>query len=295
MKTILVPTDFSDHALFALKVAASIAKKINAKINLVHVYNLPSVGFEQNEYSVKFYREINTRVEGQITELSRLDFLEGIDVKKYIITDRLMWEIVKDERFKDSDLIVMGSHGESEFSKVFIGSNTEKFVRLADSPVLIIKNEIEDFVVNKMVFISNFFEESYAVFDKIKFFVDLYNVHIYLLKVITPKEFEPTPVSQKLMDSFIKKFKLKNCSVNIYNSQNIESGIIEFSEEVKADLIVIETHGRTGFAHLIHGSLAEDIVKHEAKPVLSIKIPALSKSALRFMGYRNDYENWGNE
>ncbi|RLD68490.1 MAG: universal stress protein [Bacteroidetes bacterium] len=295
MKTILVPTDFSDHALFALKVAASVAKKINAMINIVHVYNLPSSGFEQNEYSIKFYSEIYTRAEGQIAKLSLLDFLEGIDVKTHIIKDRLMWEIVKDERFKDSDLIVMGSHGESEFSKVFIGSNTEKFVRLADSPVLTIKNEIEDFVVNKMVFTSNFFEESYAVFEKIKFFVDLYNVHIYLLKVITPKEFEPTPVSQKLMDSFIKKFKIKNCSVNIYNSQNIESGIIEFSEEVKADLIAIETHGRTGFAHLIHGSLAEDIVKHEAKPVLSIKIPALSKSALRFMGYRNDYDNWGNE
>jgi len=79
----------------------------------------------------------------------------------------------------------------------------------------------------------------------------------------------------------------------MYNAHNIENGIIDFSNEINADLIAIETHGRTGFAHLINGSLAEDIVKHETKPVLSIKIPALPLSVSNFMTY--DYENWGNE
>lgn len=55
MKTILVPTDFSDHALFALKVAASIARKINAKIYLVHNFSIPSEGFD-NAY---FYEDMN--------------------------------------------------------------------------------------------------------------------------------------------------------------------------------------------------------------------------------------------
>lgn len=295
MKTILVPTDFSDHALYALKVAASIAKKINAMINLVHVYSLPTAEIGEYFYYDKFYQEIKIRAEERMAELFKSEFLKGIDIKKHFVTNMLMWEIIKSDRFKNSDLIVIGSHGESGFSKIFIGSNTEKIVRLADSPVLTIKNEIEDFGVKNMVFASNFFEESYTVFKKIKFFADLYNTHIYLLKVITPKEFEPTPVSLKLVNSFIKKFDLKNYTVNIYNSSNIEKGIIDFSDEINADLIAIETHGRTGLAHLINGSLAEDIVKHEPKPVLSIKIPALSVSASKFMGYRDDYGNWGGE
>ena len=58
MKTILVPTDFSDHALYALKVAASIAKKINAAIKLVHVYNLPSYVFTEDIY----YAEENNKI-----------------------------------------------------------------------------------------------------------------------------------------------------------------------------------------------------------------------------------------
>ena len=295
MKAILVPTDFSDHALFALKVAASIARKLNAKINLVHNYSMLSEGFDNAYFYEDLSNEIKAMKKKQLDNLVCKDFLKNIDVKKYILSNVKMWEIVTDKRFKNVDLIVMGSHGTSGFNEVFIGSNKEKVVRLANSPVLTIKNELEDFNINILVFTSNFYEESYPVFEKIKLFADLYKAHIYLLKVITPKEFEPTPVSQKLLNRFINKFNLKNYSVSIYNSQNIETGIIEFSDKVNADLIAIETHGRTGLAHLINGSLAEDIVKHEAKPVLSIKIPALSKSALKFMGYKNDYENWENK
>jgi nucleotide-binding universal stress UspA family protein len=93
MKTIVVPTDFSDHALFALKVAASIAKNIIAGITLVHVYNLPSSGFEQYHYYDKFYNEIKTLAENQIAELTRLDFLKGIEVEKHVVTDMLMGKL----------------------------------------------------------------------------------------------------------------------------------------------------------------------------------------------------------
>ena len=193
------------------------------------------------------------------------------------------------------DLIVMGSHGTSGFSEIFIGSNTEKIVRLADSPVLTIKNEIEDFVVKKMVFASNFFEESYTVFEKIKFFADLYETHLDLLKVITPKDFEPTPISKKLMKNFVEKFELSNYSINIYNAFNIEKGITDFSDETNADLIAIETHGRTGIAHLINGSLAEDVANHIDRPVLSIKMEEMPRFASKKSGHPKNFKNWGAE
>ena len=44
MKKIIVPTDFSEHANYALKVAAQIAKKQNAEIHLIHMLELPNAG-----------------------------------------------------------------------------------------------------------------------------------------------------------------------------------------------------------------------------------------------------------
>ena len=296
MKTILVPTDFSDHALYALKVAANIANKMNVEIELVHVYNIPSYGFAEDIYYEEEYNnQIKAQAEEKLNTLVKMEILKGIKINKHIITDMLMREIVTDKRFKNADLIIMGSHGKSGMSKIFIGSNTEKIIRLAESPVLTIKNEYADFNIRKMVFASDFYGESYAVFEKIKFFADLYQAHIDLLKVITPKDFEPTHVSRKLMEDFAEKFKLKDATINIYNATSIEKGITDFSDEINADLITIETHGRTGIAHLITGSLAEDVANHIDRPVLSIKMEEIPRYTSSKGSFMRIYENWGAE
>lgn len=48
-------------------------------------------------------------------------------------------------------------------------------------------------------------------------------------------------------------------------------GICVYAEKIGADLIVISTHGRTGLAHLLIGSVAERVVRHAACPVLTLR------------------------
>ena len=295
MKTILVPTDFSDHALYALEVAASIAKKIDAKIKLVHVNNLPLAEYAENRYYTRFYEQTIAQAEEKLNKLAGMNILREIKVSKHVVTNILMWELVKDDKYKDADIIVIGSHGKSGFQKAFIGSNTEKVVRMADIPVLTIKNRHKDFNIKSMVFASDFHDDSYTVFKRIKFFAELYEVRIDLLKVITAKNFEPTSISNKLMEDFAKKFKLKDSHINIYNATSIEKGIIDFSDEINANLIAIETHGRTGIAHLIFGSLAEDIANHIDRPVLSIKMEEKKGYASKIGSYPRSFNNWGAE
>ena len=61
MKRILVPTDFSDHAEYALKVAAQIARKNNGEIYLLHMLEMPShisndgIGESNAGYSNPFF------------------------------------------------------------------------------------------------------------------------------------------------------------------------------------------------------------------------------------------------
>ena len=78
-----------------------------------------------------------------------MNILREIKVSKHIVTNILMWELVNDDKYKDADLIVIGSHGKSGFQKAFIGSNTEKIVRMADIPVLTIKNSIRILILNR--------------------------------------------------------------------------------------------------------------------------------------------------
>ena len=295
MKTILVPTDFSEHALYALKVAASIAKRTNAQIKLVHIYNLLSSDLSYEYNFNECYDNLKALAEEKLSALAKMNFLNGVSVSKHFITNMNPWELVADKKYKNVDLIVIGAHGKRGYHKVFIGSTAEKIIRMADAPVLTIKKEQKDFNIESIIFASDFREESYTVFGKIKFFTDLYKTHIDLLKVITPKDFECTPVSRKLMEDFIKKFELKKYSVNIFNAKSIEKGIIDFGDEKHTDLIAMETHGRIGIAHIINGSLAEDIANHETRPVLTVKIKDKPENHSKTSSSPVEYENWGSE
>ena len=71
------------------------------------------------------------------------------------------------------------------------------------------------------------------------------------------------------MQEFARKLQLKNFTMNVFNDVSEEEGIVYFADSIDADLIAMATHGRTGFAHVLAGSIAEDVVSHSKRPVLT--------------------------
>ena len=154
MKRILVPTDFSKNAEYALKVAAQIARKNNSEIILLHMLELPHQGNDAiNGGSaipqIMLYKE---KAIEKLEDLMDVDFLDGINVSEIIQFEKAFTGILSISKKNGVDLIVMGSHGVSGFEEMFIGSNTEKVVRSSEIPVLVIKNEVPTFEVKNMVF-----------------------------------------------------------------------------------------------------------------------------------------------
>ena len=161
MKKILVPTDFSDHAEYALKVAAKIAKEHDGEIFLLHLLELPGqendaivAGAEVPEIAF-FLKKAHERFD----DVKSADYLDGLNVTDSILFSDAFEGIIKTAKKQDIDLIVMGSHGASGFKEMFIGSNTEKVVRTSSIPVLVIKKEEADFSPSTFVFASNFADE----------------------------------------------------------------------------------------------------------------------------------------
>ncbi len=272
MKKILVPTDFSECAKNALKAASDIARKSEAEIHLVHVYQIPVWGFAEANVDIIKNRLLHEKIEKELYKTANFDFLSGLKVRKHIFTDMKIHDALKSKTFVDADLIVMGSHGISGWREFFIGSNTEKVVRLIEFPVLVIKEWYVNFEIKNMIFASNFSSETDSVFVNIKKIAEIFQSKIHLLKIITPGNFEPSNYTTEAIKKLVRKFYLANYSINVYNDETVEDGVLNFSKSIESDCIAIETHGRTGFAHLINGSIAEKLVNHIELPVLSIKI-----------------------
>jgi len=275
IKNILVPTDFSKCAMYAAKVAAKIAKKLDAKLHFIHVIEVPVVTYDVGMVNFEslpqamFMKEIANK---NMTQLLGEDFINGVATSWSIEYDAIYKRINQYVEKEQVDLIVMGSHGASGFNEILLGSNAEKVTRYASCPVLTIKKEHDDFDIENIVLASNFYRESKIMFKGFKEFMGLFNAQLHLVKVITPSNFESTPRSKKVMNDFVEAHNLDNCTLNIYNYENEEDGIMTFSDEINADMIVIGTHGRTGISHLFKGSIAEDVLNHAKRPVLSIKI-----------------------
>lgn len=274
MKKILVPTDFSKHAEYALKVAAQIAKKNGGEIAIVHMLELPSSGNDAISTSheipeLMLFKNIALQ---KLEETANSDFLEGIKVEKYIQFEMAFDGIIKMGNAQNADLIVMGSHGAKGFQEMFIGSNTEKVVRNSDIPVLVIKKEDDDFSADKFVFASDFSDEIKKPFAKVVDFANKFNSHIYMVNINTPNNFKSTEVAQNTMDKFASNFEMKNYSTHIYNDVNVEKGILHFAKSIKADLIGMSTHGRKGISHFFNGSISEDLVNHAKRAVITFKI-----------------------
>lgn len=274
MKRILVPTDFSEHAENALKVAAQIAKKNNSEIILLHTLELPSqmndavTGGISIPESMLFIKKANE----MLSKTADSAYLDGLTIIEIAKLDRPTEGIIKTSKEYEIDLIIMGSHGVSGFEELAIGSNTEKVVRHSEVPVLVIKQHIKDFKTKNFVFASDFSKEIEKPFKKLIEFVKIFDSKLHLVMICTPNSFKPTHVAQKKIEDFITPFNLKNYSTYIYNDTNIENGITNFSNSINADLIGMCTHGRTGFAHFFNGSLSEDIVNHAVRPILTFKI-----------------------
>ena len=170
------------------------------------------------------------------------------------------------------DLVIMGSNGANGLKEILIGSNTEKVVRTSETPVLVIKNEHKIFKTKQFVFASDFHLESIKPFEKAIAFANIFSSKLHLLMVNTPNHFITSSEAQNRIQSFINNIKMTNYTVNIYNDVTIETGIMNFSQSIKADVIGMSTHGRQGISHFFNGSISEDLVNHAKRPVITFKI-----------------------
>lgn len=274
MNKILVPTDFSEQAENALQVAAMLAKKHNAEIYLLHMMEIPMqqtdpINAHSDIPEALFFMKLAHK---KFKDLLDRDFLDGIIVHETVKAGLTFREIKDTCKELGADFIVMGSHGASGLKEMFVGSNVEKVVRTSEVPVLVIKNHHTSFDINNFVFASDFKNDNKDTYKQAVEFAKLFNAKIHLLMVNTANNFITTFDAKTRINDFISGQTFENYSTNVHNDISIEQGILNFSQEIDADLIGISTHGRQGIAHFFNSSISEDLVNHAKRPVVTFKI-----------------------
>lgn len=277
MKKILVPTDFSDYALNALKLAAKIAEKSNATIYLFHIINIPSYETGilpfQNAQSLPEGMHIMKHIKQKFKDLMALDFMSKVRAIEAVQFGGFFESIASQAEKAGIDLIVMGTHGTSGFvTDTFVGNVTDKVVRNSNIPVITLRNEVTTPIFPNIVFASDFEDIDAIPFQKISSFLEAFDAKLHLLRVVTVGDFTTNREANEKMEAFAKKNNLSNYTINVFNAAHIQLGINEFAQSTNADLIITPTKGRAGLALLLNGSIAIDLMKDAVPPVMTVKM-----------------------
>ncbi len=276
MKKILVPTDFSDTAEHALKIAAKLAKKHHSEIYLLHMLELPMQlidpvggGSSQNLPESIFFMKLAHQ---RFAKLMARPFLKDIKVHETVMFHQAFEGIMEVSEQYSCDIIIMGSHGASGFKEMFIGSNTEKVVRSSAIPVLVIKNEHQNFEVENFIFATDADASNTHTLETAYNFSQLIEAKFHLLFINTPNNFITSTEVRDRIEYFVSDTGIKDYEMHIYNDVSVEKGILNFARKKDKALIGISTHGRKGLAHFFNGSISEDLVNHAQMPVVTFKI-----------------------
>lgn len=276
MKKIIVPVDFSQHSEYALKTAAKLARKNGGEILVLHMLEmsetiLTASGGEQNNKALFFMKLI----EEKLAKFIAKDYLKGIKVSGVIKHFKVFSEVNDIATKHNADIIIMGSHGSNGFKEYLVGSNTERVVRSANIPVLVVKNEVSNVDFDVVVFACDFSEEAITPYlNAMKAFGKIANLHIVHVNLPNDRFLSTIEIEKKVVNFFTKADgninKMKD--VHYVCDYTIEDGVLNCANKIGADLIVVPTHGRKGLAHFFKGSISEDVANHSTLPVMTFKI-----------------------
>ncbi len=280
MKKILVPTDFSKTSITAYETAFEIAKKAGATIYLLHVVEEATPDsyritgdyvkddWEDRLFTFKLLEKAKAQLEKLVKD-PRFDAVKVIGELRLGNPFHGMNAIIAEQKV---DLVVMGTRGQTNLEAMVIGTNTERIVRHSKCPILTVhkKPASNDF---KNIVYATAMSKDEEVFSRIvKRTQQMYDSTIHLVRINTPGDFQRDKVVKEYMNKFAKSLQLKNFTINVYNDLSEEQGILYFADSIDADLIAMATHGRTGFAHVLAGSIAEDVVSKAKRPVLTFVV-----------------------
>jgi len=293
MKNILVPSDFSACAANASELALTLAKYYGATFHLFTTLDIEKKKGEgaqdKENYNGEDLRKIKN-AELLFSEWIAKAKAQNVPIKTYWTGGKLLQNIKEAVVAYDIDFIVMGSHGASGKQEYFIGSNTQKVVRGVHCSVLVVKEDVQNYKIEKVVYASNFNKGEERAFQYMLDFVQPYQPEIHLLEVNNSGWFsQPYILAKAAMDDFKAMCGDLVCKTHFYRDWTVDTGIRRFAAEINADLIVISNEHRHPIKRIVVGSNVEAVVNHAKVPVLSIDLIVLPKSLqLLFISKNNE-------
>lgn len=272
MRRILCATDFSTRSQRALRRAGLIARRLDADLTLLHVVDddqpTALIDLEKHEAAKLLDETIHA-----VAELRNVRCAPGI------VTGKAFDGILRTAQRIVAHLIVLGRHRKELLQDMFIGTTAERVIRTGSFPVLMVKKEVDRPYARVLAAMDASDVSAHAIKTALSLglFADVPVdvVHAYL--AVGKGRLSVAGVKQDEIDSYLSSEREQAAAelraslaqhglhdhgwpIRLEEGRPFEA-ISRVVSELMPDLLVIGTHGRAGFAKLLLGSVAEEVLR----------------------------------
>jgi nucleotide-binding universal stress UspA family protein len=252
-KHILIPFDNSPSARVALRTAVNLSKKFKAQMTMVYA----NPDFEIAEDIMETMRTVKNNAE--------------IDITLFQPKGLIYQEVIAVAESSKCDLIIMGTHGDSGIHELFVGSNAYRVVSSSSIPVLTMQESYKKDSFDTIVIPIDDSHETRQKIPMVRQIAGYFNSKVYILGC---SKWETTDVRSRVEQYADQTKRLLEeadieCEIRHNFGGNIAEATMDYSEEIKADLIIAmsESEPAGGF---FMGANAQRLVNHSDIPVLTI-------------------------
>jgi nucleotide-binding universal stress UspA family protein len=292
IEQILCPVDCSDISQHALDHAAAIAHWYQSRLTVLYVFvnrptmDVPPLVLEDAD------RERLTAAMSKMAARVPQDVCLHLSVQE---AENVHDEILAQLAATHADLLVLGTHGRSGFQRLFLGSVTEKVIRQARCPTLVVPPKAPDVPADRPIQFRrilcaiDFSESSFAALARALSMAEEADAHLTLLHVIEmPPELRDNPLAPDFDIDRIHaaaeaetRRRLRDLVTDVARTYcTVETAVVEgraYSQllrraaEEQADLIVMGVHGRGALDLLVFGSNTHHVIRAATCPVLIVR------------------------
>ncbi|MBN2480623.1 MAG: universal stress protein [Bacteroidales bacterium] len=276
-KDILVPVDFEKPSIHALKSSVGCAAFVKGKVHMLHV-------IEASDFFSKLLKsqeEVVSVTVGVMDELNALKnkYFKGseIDAVTQVETGKPYKKILEYAEKIDPSIIILGDNDPVKSSGKKLGPTNTQIITASKWPVLTVK-KIEPGLPRKIVIPLDLSDESSAQICNAIVLAKEYNSKVYLASVVIGGiKKEESRIYTKLKDVQVT-FERNDidCELKLYQRSDVPvyKRIIQYAEEVEADMIMILTHKESSTHDNYIGAVAHHIINEAPMPVLSLTYKA---------------------
>lgn len=280
LTSIICPVDFSPASETALKQAAHFAALYKAELHLIHIVSfLPQTvatvyGVDVNAEDT--LNKIMANAEKALKEI-RSKYVPSAITGDSVVRRGVVSQLVADyAKEKNAELVLMATSGAHGVEEYLIGSNAAKIAATAPCPVLSLThgkylNQVRNVVVPVDI---SFGVKEIMIF--IHHYLGIFNPNVTFLSVTSQPEnserYQKVQASLKKKVTTMQRSKfVGKVDFAIHDAFDAGFGILEYLEKHPFDLVVMNTHGRSGLGKFILGSVTSHVISNSTIPILSIR------------------------